>query len=228
MSGFDAYKVQPAEPLDAKFFDRRFRDVDNRFQAIEAVKIAWEEALRVVQDRVLSRSEQVIAGLRDQLLAITELEWLTAHSTTSRTLAESASMSFEIIEADRALFTPGPYAVLSRSASPDTWAVVRTVGYDRSTGQWDVEIVSFAGPAGPWGDWEATAVAGSTLAQMAFLDQGVAARDEAVSARDTVVPLAAEVESLHADVVAMAGDAAGAGGFDARIAALEAASWFNQ
>jgi len=220
-SQFDALKVRRDEPIDEDFFNRRFRLVDDRLVSLETLKIAWEEALRVVQDRVLSRSEDVIAALRDQLVSITQLEWLTAHSETARTLANDAVFSLEIIEADRPLFTPGPYSMLTRTTDPSTWAIVRTLGYDRQSGQWDVRVESFVGAPGPHSDWEIAAVAGSTLAQKAYLAQGEAARDEAASARDEAV--SARVTAVAAKDVAVAAKDVAVAAKDVAVAAAEAA-----
>ena len=184
MSGFDAYRVAQGEELDAEFFNRRFRDVDNRFTALEGVKIAWEEALRVVQDRVLGRSETVIASLRERLVSITELGWLTARSDTEHTLSDGAGLVFIVREEDRDLFTPGAYALLSREGASDTQALLSSQAFDRVTGQWQVTVESFVGPAGPFSDWEIAAVAGSTILQKFYAAQGEAVRDETVGIRD--------------------------------------------
>ncbi len=140
--------------------------------------------LRTVSDRVLQRSEDVIAGLRGQLAQIIQLEWLTALSTSSLTLVEGETRALVVLADQRALFAPGPYAILTRTSTPDDYAIIRTLHYDRTLGQLDFEVVTRVGRPGPFADWQVAALAGSTLAQMSLLGVGKAARDLAVAACD--------------------------------------------
>ncbi len=179
----DLYRFRPDTELTDEVLNLRFRDVDDRLSAAEVIRLTEDRAFSIVLDRVLSRSEAVIGTLRDRLLAITQLQWLTAHSTTSRTLALDASFALTILAADRDLFAPGPFAVLTRTASPDDYAVVQTLAYDRVLGQWDVRVEAFEGDPGPHNDWLISAIAGATLAQLALLDDGKVARSDAVDAK---------------------------------------------
>ena len=198
----EIYRINPNDPLTDVLLNRRFKDLDDRLSKAELVRLSEDQAFSLVLDRVLGRSEAVIASLRDRLLQITELEWLTARSSTPRALAVAAQLSLTILEEDRALFAPGPYAVLTwTGGGPEDYAVVRSLGYDRQIGQWDVRVESFAGDPGPWGQWQISAVAGSTLAQLQYLEQGLAARDQAVAAEAAVTPLHAEVVGARNEVV---------------------------
>lgn len=222
----EAYRFNSRTPLTVDALNKRFLDVNARVLAIEIARLGEDEAFSVVLDRVLLRSEGVIASLRERLLRISELRWLTAGSATPATLANGAEFFLEISEADRDLFAPAPFAVLTRVSTVEDWAVVRTVTYDPENGRWDVQVESFSGDPGPHSDWQVTAIAGSTLAQLALLEQGQAAAAAATVAGDVVSEKHAEVLSAWADVMAMAGDVGGAAGFNNRIAALEADAWF--
>ena len=109
-------------------------------------------------------------------------------------------------EADRDLFTPASWSVLSRAGSANDFAVVRTRGYDRPTGQWDFDVDVLSGAAGPHDDWEIGALAGSTLAQYQMLvearaiEASIAATVAAINAR------AAEVAADHQAVDAAAAE----------------------
>lgn len=191
----EVYRFNADDVLTDEELNKRFKDLDDRLSRAEVARLSEDEAFGVVLDRVLGRSEAVIASLRDQLLEITQLQWLTASSDTPQTLAVEAQFALSIIEQDRALFAPGPYALLSwTGGAPDDYAIVRTLGFDRNLGQWDVRVEAYVGAPGPWNDWQIAAVAGATLAQMALLQQGrgeflglQAARDQAVAAKDTAV-----------------------------------------
>jgi len=220
----DLYRFGPDDILTDESLNLRFKDLDARLAQAEVARLSETDAFAIVLDRVLSRSEAVISSLRDKLLSLTELQWLTAHSDTARTLAVEAQFSLSIIEADRALFAPGPFALLSwADGDPEDYAVVRTLGFDRGVGQWDVRVEAFVGDPGPHDTWQIAAVAGSTLAQLALLETGQTVAAAVHADQQDVEAKHAEVVSMHADVVAMAGDTAGAAGFDGRLDVLEAA-----
>ena len=181
----EVYRFGRDDILTDEALNRRFKDLDDRLSKAEVARLSEDQAFSLVLDQVLGRSEEVISSLRDNLLQITRLQWLTAHSETPRSLAVNAQFALEIVEADRELFAPGPYAVLSwTGGAPTDYAVVRTLGFDRDLGQWDVRVEAFTGAPGPWSDWQIAAVAGSTLAQMALLINGQAALAGALQARD--------------------------------------------
>lgn len=182
----EIYRIKPDDSLTDDLLNRRFKDLDDRLSKAEIARMSEDQGFSLVLDRVLGRSEEVIASLRDRLLQITQLQWLTAHSTTARTLALEAQFALQIAEEERDLFAPGPYAVLTwTGGGPEDYAVVRTLGYDRLLGQWDVRVEGFTGEPGPWASWQIAAVAGSTLAQMAMLDDGQAVSAQTAAARDS-------------------------------------------
>lgn len=197
------------EPLTKAAMDRRFVDIDARLSKSEVQRKSEDEAFAVVLDRVLSRSEGVIANLRDRLLAITELQWLTAGSDTPATLEIGETFALSIRELDRPLFAPGPFALLSwTGGDPDHYAIVRTVAYNRDLGQWDIRTEAFTGEAGPHDEWQIAAVAGATLAQMALLEQAQLAQAATEDARDDVTPKYEEVVTKHGEVMPAAAQAA--------------------
>ncbi|WP_029418041.1 hypothetical protein [Brevundimonas bacteroides] len=184
----EIYRIKPDDSLTDDLLNRRFKDLDDRLSKAEIARMSEDQGFSLVLDRVLGRSEEVIASLRDRLLQITQLQWLTARSTTARTLALEAQFALEIIEEERDLFAPGPYAVLTwTGGGPEDYAVVRTLGYDRLIGQWDVRVEAFTGAPGPWASWQIAAIAGSTLSQRALLSEGRAVRGETVAARNTAL-----------------------------------------
>lgn len=194
----EVYRFGPRDVLTEEALNKRFKDLDDRTSKAEIVRLSEEQAFSLVLDRVLARSEAVIASLRDRLLSITELQWLTAHSDTARTLEVAAQFALQIIEADRDLFAPGPYAILSwTGGSPTDYAIVRTLGFDRQLGQWDVRVEAFTGDPGPWDDWQIAAVAGSTLAQMALLTDGQAARADTLAAKGAAEEFRDQTAASH-------------------------------
>lgn len=200
MSTDDAfYQWGKLEPLSVENLTKRPLDLHLRLKSVEALKIAYETVLGDVEDKVLAQTENVLAGLRAQLAAIVELGWLTAVSATSITLVASEERGIIIAPADRQLFAPGPFAVLSLNTDPNVYAIVQTLDYDRDvTGQYDFTILTQVGGPGPFADWSVSAVAGSTLGQMMLLSQG----------QDTLATTIATAASAHTDRTAADADAA--------------------
>lgn len=209
MSTDDAfYRWGKLEPITADNLTKRPMDLHLRLKVLEALKVSFEAVLSDVEDKVLAQTETVLAGLRAQLAEVVELNWLTATSTTSITLVAGTQRALIIPSDQRLLFAPGPFAVLQRNADPGTYAIVQTVDYDRSaTGQFDFNVLTVQGGPGPFADWSIAAVAGSTLAQMTLLAQGLAAKaatdaDAAQTAADRVAT-DADAASTAADRAAI-------------------------
>lgn len=196
------YLWDRSSSLTPEELNRRFIDLHLRLQFAETEKLSDENLRQQVSDTVLKQSEAVIAGLRDRLLDLTQLEWLTSTSMTATTLVEGGGRTFEIPEADRALFTPGPYVVISREGSPDVYAVARNQGFDRDNGDFSVTLTVVVTPEddnGPWSDWVIASLAGSTQAQMVLLNQGFEQRTFSEAARE-----AAELSEQQAALSAAA------------------------
>lgn len=194
----DVYRFTRKDRLTAEALNARFLDINARMLGVEIQRASEDEAFATVLDRVLSRSESVIASLRDQLVAITQLQWLTATSTTAAALELGAELFLVIEEQDRQLFAPGPFAVLTRAATPDEYAVVQTLGYHRETGIWDIAVEALAMDDQPHDDWLISAIAGSTLAQLTLLEDGKAVRDATIAAAAGVAGVGAQLAAVEA------------------------------
>jgi hypothetical protein len=216
------YRFDRRTPLTDYELNRRFLDLHRRVLEVETSKLSDEALRQEVRDTVLQSSEAVIGALRDQLIELTQLQWLTGLSATPVALAAGAVRVFELAEEDRALFSPGPWVLLSREDDAEIYAVARAQSYDRETGLFSVQISTLSAGAidqpGPWSDWVIASLAGSTLAQLEYLTQGRQARDQAVAAEAAVTPLHAEVVEARDEVMPVVEAAA-----DTAVAARDAA-----
>lgn len=194
----DAYRFKPRDSLTHSALNARFLDLNARVLGVEIQRRSEDEAFGVVLDRVLARSEAVIASLRDQLLAITQLQWLTATSTTPAALEEEAELFLVIEDAQRELFSPGPFAVLTRTATAEDYAVVRTLAYDRETGIWDIAVEALQMDSDPHDDWLIAAIAGSTLAQLTLLEEARVVRNATIDAAAGVAGVGAQLALVEA------------------------------
>ena len=201
MSTDDAfYRWGAREEISAENLTKRPMDLHLRVKALEAIGEAVEYIRRQVDDTVLAQAENVLAGLRAQLAAIVDLDWLTGTSTTSVALVAGQERALILPADERVLFAPGPFAVVQRISDPGVYAVVQTLNYDRGLGQFDFTVLTVAGAPGTYADWSIAAVAGSTLAQMTMLAQGQAARDAAAA---SLAAASADAAQVAADRVAV-------------------------
>ena len=61
----EVYRFQEGRtPLSAQELNRRFFDLDTRLDALEGLKVSWEEAVRVLQEAGLARINQVLLPLQ--------------------------------------------------------------------------------------------------------------------------------------------------------------------
>lgn len=158
--------------FDQEFWNRFVREVAARLRGFDGIKIAWEEVSRQGIDVALARINETLGPAAERIRRLTELGFLVASSETPAALELGAILRLVVTAGDtRDLFSPSPFLLLGRIASPDDYAVVRFRSYDREGGTLEVEVVSFAGDPGPHEDWSLGALAGSTLAQVVMLDQ---------------------------------------------------------
>ena len=223
MSTDDAfYQWGGKEPITADNLTKRPMDLHLRVKVLEANGEAVADIQREVNDTVLAQTEQVLAGLRAQLAQIVQLDWLTGTSATPITLVAGQERGLILPADEWALFAPGPWSVVQRISEPATYAVVRTINFDRTLGQFDFTVVTVAGAAGPFADWSISAVAGSTLAQMVLLAQGqalqaaidadaAAAHADRLAADADVAATGADRTATHADRLAADASATAAG-----------------
>lgn len=61
MRRFELYRMTNSKtPLSEEYFNPIWVDIDSRIDALEAVKISWEEAVRQVSDFGLERIDEVL------------------------------------------------------------------------------------------------------------------------------------------------------------------------
>lgn len=169
MLRFEDLRVRDQNELDRDFFNRRFRLI------AEAIISLSDEVGRVTtdSDRLvtlgLNRVNEVLGPLLTKVQAASENGFLVATSTTPLTVTIGLETTLAITdEAQRDLFTPTPYVLLTRQAdgTEDDYAIVRVTGYNRANGGLAFEVILVNGDIGDAShdDWVVSATAGLSVA----------------------------------------------------------------
>jgi hypothetical protein len=182
-----------AEDFTADRLNAAMQVLDQRLRSLEPFTPSWEAAVNDLRLVGLSRLNDAILPAYQRIQLLSEMGFLFAGSSTEITLVQDQSSTFYIDdETERSLFTPSPFLAITRTSTTADYAIAQLVSYSQATGQLMVKIKAITGNAGPHDDWQIGALAGNTLAAMAYMSQIDAARATAVSAKDSAAADAAK------------------------------------
>jgi hypothetical protein len=179
------YRFRDGDALSAENLNKRFYDLDARLDPIEQQVISYEDAIRRVTQDGIERLDQVLGPSLTRIQRLTELGFLLApvdpaypveFETGAATLVVSNGTDDE---GYRDLFTPGPFLLLTSESDPDVWAIARTLGFDKASGQLDVDIITVSAEAD-----------GET-----FDDVWISSNSAATTAADTIVDELIEIRN---------------------------------
>lgn len=170
--------------FDFPLLIRILQAIDLRLQHLYGLEDDLVEAEAVVRQVALDRINEVLTPAIQSVFVIQERGFLVAHSASSGTLGNGNVLTLVIDDDDeRSVFVASPFVALTRAANITDYGIARTISYDNVTGTLTCSVISYQGAAGPHTDWVIGALAGSTIAQYAMLDDMVAARDAALTAK---------------------------------------------
>lgn len=162
--------------------------LESRISGIESKSADFDSAVQQLLDIGLKRINEFLLPATEEIRKITELGFLVASSQTSAVIVEGATTAFTILEgAQRDLFTPSVFTILTRETTLTDYAVMRTLSYNKETGVYIGTMVAVSGGPGPFNDWTIGALAGSTIAQIEMLAESRDLRDESVAAAGVAV-----------------------------------------
>lgn len=178
-----------------------FSDIDRRLNGAEALATVVDRELGNFLQDALLRLDATVVSTASKFQRLAEHGFLIAESDTSVTLTAADTPVIVIPEGDeRELFTPSEFVMLTRKANTTDYAILRTMSYDRETGEYQGEIISVAGNPGPFTDWELSSVAGSTIAVRSMLEQVETARSQVVADAAQVASDRAFVEGIADEI----------------------------
>lgn len=161
---FERYRVKDGTTeMGQGHFNPVFEDVDLRLHNLELVEADWEqETIRLVEQG-LKRIDEFLAPTIGKIQDLTTLGFLWVTSSTPLTfeLGEKGVVVDEGPKRD--LFIPTPWLSITRTATPDDWALAKQIDYDNNTGGLLFEIVSVGGDPGPHTDLVITDTPGPVI-----------------------------------------------------------------
>jgi hypothetical protein len=169
MLRFEDLRVRDQQELDRDFFNRRFRLI------AETIGQLGQEVASVTgdTDRLvalgLTRVNEVLGPLLSKVQAVSENGFLVATSATPLNITNGLQSTLAITDpAQRDLFSPTPYVLLTRQAdgTQDDYAVLRVEDFNRTNGGLAFEVVLVNGGIGDAAhdDWVISATAGISVA----------------------------------------------------------------
>ncbi|WP_223478752.1 hypothetical protein [Oricola indica] len=181
----ELFKLTSSTRLDRDLLVKILRAIDVRLQPLERQKSDLDVLADQLEGVVLARVNDVLTPGIQSILTIQQRGFLIANSETQNTLGVDGVLTFVVGDADqRANFTPSPFVAVTREATPDDYAIARTVSYDNATGEFVCQIVTVAGDPGPHADWVIGGMSGATLATIAHFEATKAARDQVLGAQE--------------------------------------------
>lgn len=190
---FEDLRVRDKQPLDADFFNRRFRLIAEQIATLSSQA---ETAQGVVDEIVrlgLARINEILTPALARVQAASELGFLLATSSTSIQLSANLETTFALDDTEaNHLFTPTPYVTFMRDAddAQDDWAVARVQEFNAENLGLAVKILVINGTLddAAHDDWVISA-SPATVAVLA--DQIAAAQTAAAAAQQAAIDVAA-------------------------------------
>lgn len=196
--------------IDDNWFIKLIKQLDLKFAPLEEQRAILDEMMSTFRQVALDRINTVLTPAIQSVLIMQERGFLVARSSSAGELGNGNVLTLIIDdEAERSTFTPSPFVILTREDNFEDFGVAQTHSYNKETGSFVCEVVAFGGDPGPHNDWVIGAVAGSTVAQMAMLQEAIALRDQTVAAKDDAVSARTDALQAKADAETAASSADG-------------------
>lgn len=194
--------IGPRSRLDYQSIQRLLALIEARFLPLEGSHSSMDELANDLRGVALSRINDVLVPAIQSVIEMQERGFLIAYSETPGTLGTGNILTLNVGDAtERRMFSPSPRAILSRVASEDDFAVVRTISFDKESGDYICQVIWFAGAAGPHADWVIGALAGSTVAQQMMLataeDVQADIAEKHAAVMDATADLSAVIEAIR-------------------------------
>jgi len=205
----EAIGLSGSTQLDLPTFGKLLDQIEGRLTPVEAKKADFEEVEKSMRGVLLDRINETLTPAIQKVLDVTAMGFLVAHSTTPAEFADGNILTLIVPEgAERDLFTPSEYVVITRAADFEDIAVCRKISWVVEIGEFVGEVVAAFGAPGPHSDLTLTATAGTTLAaahalaEIRELREAVGADQQTVHA-DKAIVIQARLDVLQARLDAL-------------------------
>lgn len=223
-SRFEKYRVARGDDIgDPSYWNRRFRDVDDRLVAVEDQKTTLDAVIDEGRTVFRNRVDEILVPLVQEVEVIADLGALLRAHSASEVEVSTGGKTFFVDEADRRRFAAPGYLSIVAVGNPSLAMSGRLVSYAEATGELVVDVDQVEGSG--WGaDW--TISVGNTTDAVGDVAAARAARDATLGYRTQVEGFVLAVTASTAAAAAAAAQSveANSGAQGAKGAALVAAA----
>jgi hypothetical protein len=151
-SQYDKYRFRD-ERLDDETFNKRWRDIDARLDAVEKLGFNFATNEDALVATALRRINQELIPVIEQIQAFTNLsDLLRAPSASEVTIISSGHVIFELDANHRRSFAAPLFVIASVAGSADTWMAGQVESWDATTGRLVLSITRARG-IGTYAAW---------------------------------------------------------------------------
>ncbi len=135
--------------LSDEEFNRRWRLIDTRFQALEGVQLDYLRDADILRSIALSRINDALAPV----LAFTGVGDLLRCSATTSLAIETGTKTFVVDADDRSVFAAPLFVIAAVQGTSDQWMAGQVTSWNNDTGELVVDITNSKG-AGTYSAWD--------------------------------------------------------------------------
>ena len=151
-SQYDKYRFKDV-PLDDATFNARWKDIDYRLGALEAISFDFKADESALVATALTRINTELVPVIEQIQAFTTLaDLLTAPSASAITVTASGTVVFQLDDLHRRIFAAPLFVIAGVTGRTDVWMAGQVQSWDADTGRLVVSITNARG-SGTFATW---------------------------------------------------------------------------
>ena len=151
-SQYDKYRFKDV-PLDDATFNARWKDIDSRLGALEAISFDFKADESALVATALTRINTELVPVIEQIQAFTTLaDLLTAPSASAITVTASGTVVFQLDDLHRRIFAAPLFVIAGVTGRTDVWMAGQVQSWDADTGRLVISITNARG-SGTFATW---------------------------------------------------------------------------
>ncbi|MEN3238544.1 hypothetical protein PUR29_34460 [Methylobacterium ajmalii] len=152
--------ISKDETFSKDRLDQAFAYIVQRLLLLDSFRPSWEEQLSLFQTIGLTRLDDALRPVYEDLVSITQLGVMFTASSKTATVLGSGLKTFTISDADKTRFAAAGYLSIQDVGIPEHTMFGLLQSYDRTTGQLSILVDQFVGEEGATAaNWRISAAA---------------------------------------------------------------------